>query len=117
MISINTTYNNLLRKEKPDNFKRSLKALLEENVKNIFIKWNQSLGYYVIVFYTLRLSFSPSFSSPQLSRKVQAVHGTSNFVVKTYVIFLFHAQIIFNRVVLIIPQFKPMCVHKNMPRN
>ena len=96
MISINTTYDNLLRKEKPDNFKRSLQTLLEENVKNILIKWNQSLDYCVIVFYTLRMYFSPSFFSPQLSRKVQAVHGTSNFVVKTYFIFLFHTQIIFN---------------------
>ena len=49
MISINTTYNNLLAKEKPDKFKRSLKTLLEENAKNILIKRNQSLDYYVIV--------------------------------------------------------------------
>ena len=35
MNSINTTYNNLLGKEKPENFKRYLKTLLEENVKNI----------------------------------------------------------------------------------
>lgn len=35
MNSINTTYNNLLGKEKPESFKCYLKTLLEENVKNI----------------------------------------------------------------------------------
>lgn len=32
MNSINTTYSNLLGKEKPENFKHYLKTLLEENV-------------------------------------------------------------------------------------
>ena len=35
MNSINTTYNNLLGKEKPESFKCYLKTLLEEIVKNI----------------------------------------------------------------------------------
>ena len=42
MSSINTMYNNLLGKEKPENFKRYLKTLLEENVKNIV--FNQPLA-------------------------------------------------------------------------
>ena len=37
MNSINITYNNLLGKGKPENFKRYLKTLYEENVKNIVI--------------------------------------------------------------------------------
>ena len=37
MNSINITYNNLLGNEKPENFKRYLKTLLEENVQNVVL--------------------------------------------------------------------------------
>ena len=35
MNSINITYNNLLGNEKPENFERYFKTLLEENVQNV----------------------------------------------------------------------------------